>query len=264
MDMAELFVDNGTTMCYYNDKNSEEPRAVISDTDKIEFDSISVLINEYTASAAELMASILKNCAGASLVGHKTYGKAIGQTVYNLQGGAYFTITTYEVLDKDQNSYNEIGLTPDLVLENVEMLYVLPKLEIFNHINYKEIIGGIYSEPCLALEKRLEILGFLKGEQVDGIWNNYTSLAVYILQTTYFNAKGTGSLDDKTVSLITDLINECKDDTYLEDSQLDCALLYHSSFDQAKRLIKEKERLAKKQTELIAENNKKLEAEAED
>ena len=263
IDMAELFVENGTTMCYYNDKKSEEPRAVISDNDKIGFDSISVLINEHTASAAELMASILKNCSGAALIGQNSYGKAIGQSVYTLPGGAYFTVTTYEVLDAESNSYNEKGLVPDLILENVEMLYTLPALEIFNHVNYKEIIAGVYSEPCLALEKRLEVLGYLKADKVDGIWDNYTSLSVYVLQTTYSGEKGTGYLDDKTVSLITELINNCKDDTYLEDSQLDCALLYHSSFDQAKRLVKEKERLAKKQAELIKENNAKLEAEAE-
>ena len=262
-DMAELFVDNGTTMCYYNDKNTDEPIAVISDTEKVEFDSISVLVNEYTASAAELMANILKNCAGAVLVGHTTYGKAIGQSVYNLYGGASFTITTYEVLDVNKNSYNGIGLEPDLALENVEMLYKLPELGVFNHINYKEIIFGAFSDPCLALEKRLEVLGLLKNEMVDGIWDNYTSLSVYILQKTYFTNHSTAYLDDRTVTLITDLVNNCKDDTYFEDSQLDCALLYHSAFDQAKRLIKEKEKLAKKQAELIKENNEKLEAEAE-
>lgn len=263
IEMAEVFVDNGETLCYYNNKNLEEPLAVISDTEKIDFDSISILVNENTASAAELMASILRNKAGAVLVGKKTFGKAIGQSVYNLVSGAYITITTYEVLDANKESYNEIGLKPELELDNVEMLYQLPSLEVFNHVNYKEIIDGVYSEPCLALEKRLVVLGMLREEYADGIWDNYTSFSVYILQTTYFPEKGTGSLDDKTVSLITELINNCKDDTYLEDSQLECALLYHSAFDQARRLIKEKERLGEKQQKLIKENNERLEAEAE-
>ena len=61
-------------------------------------------------------------------------------------------------------------------------------------------------------------------------------------------------LDDRTVTLITDLINSYKTYTYYEDSQLDVALLYHSSFSQAKRLIAEKQTLAKRQQTLIEEN----------
>lgn len=263
IEMSEIFVDNGETMCYFNDKNMKEPMAVISDTDKIEFDSISVLVNEHTASAAELMANILRNKAGAVLVGKKTFGKAIGQTIYNFTSGSSISITTYEALDCNGESYNGEGLHPDLELDNVEMLYVLPELEVFNHVNYLEIEYGVYSEPCLALEKRLSIMGFLKESAADGIWDGATSLAIYFLQRTYFTSEWTGGLNNRTVTLITDIINGYKDDTYLEDSQLDCALLYHSSLDQSRRLIKEKENLAKKQAKLIEENKKKLEAEAE-
>lgn len=263
IEMSEVFVKKGDIMCLYNDKNSEKPREIVSDTDRIEFDTISVLVNEYTASAAELMANILRTRADAVLVGKKTVGKAIGQTSYGLPSGSYITITTYEILDYLGQSYNDIGITPDFILDNVTMLYTLPKLEVFNHINYKEIIGGVYSEPCLALEKRLEILGHLKASEVDGIWNEHTSLAVYILQTTYYSNKGTGSLDDKTVTLITDLINGCKDDTYTNDYQLDCAALYHISPDKAKECIEESVKVSKEQAELIKENNKRLEELAE-
>lgn len=263
-EMAEIFVENGETMYYYNERRLEEPLAVISDTEKTEFSSISVLVNEHTASAAELMACILRDKAGAVLVGKKTFGKAIGQTTFIMYTGDSITLTSYEVLDQNSESYNGIGLVPELMLDNVEILAVLPELKVFNHTNYKEIAYGVYSEPCLALEQRLEVLGFLGHSVVDGIWDDYTTLAIYFLQRTYFTSGYTGGLNDKTVSLITDLINECKDDTYIEDSQLDCALLYHASLDQARRLIKEKETLAKKQAKLIEENAKKLEAELED
>ena len=261
VEMAEVFVDNGEILCYYNDKSMEKPTEVISDTEKIDFESISVLVNENTASAAELMASILRNKAGAVLVGKTTVGKAIGQTVYTLGSqGASFTITTYEVLDSNGVSYNEIGLVPELILDPVEMMYFLPQLEHFNHVNYKEITEGTYSEPCLALEKRLAILGYLKESVADGIWDDSTKLSIYFLQRTYFASDWTGVLDDRTVTLITNLINDCKDDTYYEDSQLECALIYHSSFDQAKRLIEEKVKLAEEQAKIIEETYAMLDA----
>ena len=262
LNMAENFVEKDGVLCYFRTKNSE-PSAVISENDKIEFDSISVLINENTASAAELMASILRNKAGAVLIGKPSYGKALGQSVYNLVTGDYITITTYEVLDANGESYNEEGLIPDLAIDNVEMLYEFPALEIFNHVNYKGIEEGVYSEACLALEKRLNIMGYLRDSSVDGIWDDDTHLAVYVFQMAHFS-EGNGQLDDSTVTLITNVINGYKDYTYYEDSQLDVAKLYHSSFSQAKRLVAEKERLANKQKELIEANRAKVLAELDE
>lgn len=259
LKMAETFVENGDTLCYINKKTYEEPEAVVSTTPKISFDSISVLINGNTASAAELMANILKVKAGAVLVGSTSYGKALGQTVYNLTTGDYITVTSYEVLDANSESYNDVGLVPDLAIENVLMLYKLPALEVFNHVNYLEITPGVYSTPCLAYEQRLEVIGLLKSASVDGIWDDDTKTATLILQTPY-GIDGGGILDYRTVTLVTDLINGYKDNTYYEDSQLDVALLYHSSLSQAKRLIAEKLKLEKEQAKLIEENEKALEA----
>lgn len=250
MDMAENFVAEGETMCYLNNRTMEQPEAVISDTPKVEFDSISVLVNGNTASAAELMASILRNKAGAVLVGKTTYGKALGQTVYNFMSGDYMTITTYEVLDANGESYNEIGLTPELELNNVEMYYEFPELGKFDYDNYLDIMTGVYTDTCLALEKRLELIGYLKSDKVDGVWDEDTRLAVYILQTTHLY-EGGGYLNLPTVAHINSLVNSYDGSTYYEDSQLDVALIYHSSLSQAKRMIDEKLILAKRQKKLI-------------
>ena len=258
MKMAELFVGEGETMCYVNNRNLEKPEPVLSTTPKTEFEKISVLVNENTASAAELMASILHEQAGAVLVGKTTYGKALGQSVYNFLSGDYITITTYEVLDANGESYNDIGLEPELVIDNVERLFDFPELPVFNHVNYKQIVPGVYSEASLALEKRLALLGYLKEEKADGIWDESTRVALYVLQRDR-RATGDGTLDDATVTLITDLVNGYKDYTYYEDSQLDVALLYHSSMSQAKRLIAEKLTLAKREKARIEENQARLE-----
>lgn len=260
--MAELFVNEGETMCYLNNRSLEEPEAVVSTSKtKTEFEKIAVLVNENTASAAELMASILRNKAGAVLVGKTTYGKALGQNVFNFASSDYITITTYEVLDANGESYNEEGLVPELMLDNVECLFEFPAdLGIFNHENYKTILAGVYSDACLALEKRLVLLGYLNADRADGIWDDATSLVIRIFQTEHGDSPlYPGYLDDNTVTRITNLVNGLKDDTYYEDSQLDVALIYHSSFSQAKRLIVEKEALAEEEQKKIEENNARLE-----
>ena len=169
------------------------------------------------------------------------------------------------MLDANGESYNETGLVPELALDNVECLYEFPTdLGVFNHENYKTIAAGIYNDACLALEKRLVLLGYLEESRADGIWDDATSLAVRILQTQYAdNSPYPGYLDDMTVTRITSLINGYKEYTYYEDSQLDVALIYHSSLSQAKRLIAEKQTLAKREEEKIAENIARREAQAD-
>lgn len=261
--MAELFTQSGDILYYVNNRTLEEPEAVISDNpQKVEFKSISILVNENTASAAELMASILRNHANAVLVGKTTYGKALGQNVFNFVSGSYITITTYEVLDANGESYNGEGLVPELILDNVECLSEFPTdLPVFNHENYKTIAYGEYNEACLALEKRLALIGYLREDKVDGVWDDATALAIRVFRTRLgIESDSQTLLDDTTVTRITNVINELKDDTYFEDSQLDVALIYHSSLSQAKRMLPEKEALAKEQKKLIEENNARLEA----
>lgn len=261
--MAELFVDEGEITHYLHSRDMEAPQEVRSSCkEPLKFEKIAVLVNENTASAAELMASILRNKAGAVLVGKTTYGKALGQSVFNFVAGDTITITTYEVLDANGESYNEKGLIPELALDNVECLYEFPTdLGVFNHQNYASITAGVYSDACLALEKRLVLLGYLQESRADGIWDDTTSLAVRILQVCCgVNAPYFGYLDDATVTRITALVNGYKERTYYEDSQLDVALIYHQSFSQAKRLIAEKQKLAKDEKQKIAENAARLEA----
>ncbi|MCR5353832.1 MAG: hypothetical protein K6D98_05965 [Clostridiales bacterium] len=259
LSMSENFVEQNDVMCYFHSRKLEDLEPIISTNAKFSFDSISVLIDEGTASAAELMANILKTKAGAVLVGKTSVGKAIGQSIYTLATGDYITITTYEILDVNKQSYNETGLIPDLEISKVELLYDFPKLEYFNHENYKTIVYGEQNEACLALEKRLNMMDLLIDEKVDGIWDDSTRNAVWIMQKRSFLSVADGNLNDETVTYITDVINTFKDYTYYEDSQFDVAMLYHSSLDQARRLIEEKKILAKKSARQIQENRRKLE-----
>jgi len=257
LEMAEIFLEENEIICYYNDRNLEEPKPVYSTNPKIAFDSITVLVNENTASAAELMASILQSRNIARIIGTKTVGKGIGQTVYMLSNGDYITITTYEILDSNLYNYNGKGIIPDLVIENVELYYELPALPIFNHTNYKEIKEGAYSEPALALEKRLQIMGYLYEEDADGIFDRTTSDSLRVLQKLN-NMEVTGYVTDAVVTYITETINSFKEYTYFEDSQLDVALIVHRSFSQGKRLIAEKTKLAEKNEKLVEENKQRL------
>ncbi|MBV8344865.1 MAG: hypothetical protein JO190_07735, partial [Candidatus Eremiobacteraeota bacterium] len=80
---------------------------------------VSVLVNQYTASASEITAGALQDDGIASLVGAKTFGKGVMQTLTPLPDGAAIKITTAHYLTPNHRDINLRGIDPDVsVVEN--------------------------------------------------------------------------------------------------------------------------------------------------
>ncbi len=75
---------------------------------------IVVLVNEYSASASEILTGALKDSAGAPVVGQKTFGKGVIQSVYSLPGGGGAAITTAKYLTPADHDIHGKGITPDV------------------------------------------------------------------------------------------------------------------------------------------------------
>ncbi len=88
--------------------------------------SFAVLTNEYTASAAELFTSNLRDYGLATLVGTTTYGKGCMQSTYPLSyfgvSGA-FKLTTAWYLPPCGENYHDIGIVPHITVEMDESLF---------------------------------------------------------------------------------------------------------------------------------------------
>lgn len=76
-----------------------------------------VLVNDESASAAEIVAGAIKDDKTATLVGEKTFGKGIVQTIFPLSGGTSVKLTTAKYLTPNKVSINKIGIEPDVVVE---------------------------------------------------------------------------------------------------------------------------------------------------
>jgi len=76
-----------------------------------------VLVNEESASAAEIVAGAIKDEKTATLVGVKTFGKGIVQTIFPLSGGAGVKLTTAKYLTPNKISIHKKGIEPDVVVE---------------------------------------------------------------------------------------------------------------------------------------------------
>ena len=116
LKIAETMVPKGKTLLITKDK-SEEEKIEISKKDPNINVPIVVLVNEYSASASEILAGILKEDIEAKLVGNTTYGKGVIQTVYTLQDGSGLKITTDEYFTPNHNKINKIGIEPTIKVE---------------------------------------------------------------------------------------------------------------------------------------------------
>ncbi len=99
----------------YKDGHSET--LVYSDASELNMPMV-VIVNENTASAAELFAAALRDFGKAPLVGSQTYGKGVMQTTTELENGGAIILTVAEYKTAFSECYNGIGLTPDVPVEN--------------------------------------------------------------------------------------------------------------------------------------------------
>ena len=99
-----------------SDKEQSEDITKAKETEQIKL-PIVVLVNEYSASASEILAGILKEDINAKLIGVKTYGKGVIQTVYPLADGSGLKITTNEYYTPNRNKINKIGIEPTIEIK---------------------------------------------------------------------------------------------------------------------------------------------------
>ena len=113
LKIADYMVPKDEILLITNDKESSEEITKAKKEEEIKM-PIVVLVNEYSASASEILAGILKEDIEAKLIGVKTYGKGVIQTVYTLSDGSGLKITTNEYFTPRHNKINKIGIEPTI------------------------------------------------------------------------------------------------------------------------------------------------------
>ncbi|MCD8188180.1 MAG: S41 family peptidase [Ruminococcus sp.] len=101
----------------YKDGHSEA--LVYSDTSELDVPMV-VLVNENTASAAELFSASLRDFDKAVFVGVQTYGKGVMQVTTELEDGGAIVLTVAEYKTTESECYDGVGLTPDYIVEDDE------------------------------------------------------------------------------------------------------------------------------------------------
>lgn len=103
----------------YN-KNEDETIITSSSKDIINM-NIVILVNEYSASATEIVAAALQDNKAATIVGTKTYGKGVMQEIIPMfNGKSALKVTIEEFKTPNGNKIQDVGITPDVIIEEDE------------------------------------------------------------------------------------------------------------------------------------------------
>lgn len=95
-------------------RTSDGKRQILATSDSSEVDlPMAVLVNENTASMAELFAAVVRDYEKGDLVGNTTYGKGVLQTLYPLDDGSAVQLTTAYFDPPASENFDGVGLTPD-------------------------------------------------------------------------------------------------------------------------------------------------------
>ena len=125
--IGEMFCTQGQKLIIEKNKEGLE-KSTISKNDKVVNVKTVLLINQYSASASEILAGILKEDAlNVTLVGTKTYGKGVVQGLFTLPDQSGLKLTIEEYFTPNHNEINGIGIKPDIVVDDYQFTGILEK-----------------------------------------------------------------------------------------------------------------------------------------
>lgn len=118
--VSDLFLDHGVIVSTMG-RNKREKEIVYAKKDgTFSGFPVVVLLNEYSASASEILAGALQDNKRALIMGQRTFGKGSVQSVVKLGDGSGLKLTVARYYTPSGKSIQAEGIKPDIVLEDVD------------------------------------------------------------------------------------------------------------------------------------------------
>jgi carboxyl-terminal processing protease len=119
IEIARLWIDSGTIVYTVN------RQGVLGSFDAygqaLTDDPLIVLVNKGTASASEILAGALQDNGRAKLVGEKTFGKGLIQSLFDLSDGSGLAVTVAKYETPNHTDIHKMGIVPDRVVPSESM-----------------------------------------------------------------------------------------------------------------------------------------------
>ncbi len=121
VEIARMWLDEGTIV--YTVNRQGNLGSFDSNSEILTKDPLVVLVNQGTASASEILAGALQDNQRALLVGEKTFGKGLIQSLFELPDGAGLAITVAKYETPNHTDINKLGIMPDDVVSQKPITY---------------------------------------------------------------------------------------------------------------------------------------------
>ena len=133
--ISDFFLDNGEIVSTKSKKKYENRKWFAKKGDILDQNTMIVLINYGSASAAEIVAGALQDNKRAILVGESTYGKGSVQSIIPLKNNGAIRLTVSRYFLPSGKSISEVGVTPDIIVSEASEEFKL-NTETDNQLNY--------------------------------------------------------------------------------------------------------------------------------
>lgn len=116
IEIARMWLDEGTIVYTVNRQGvigsfeANEPALTHA--------PLVVLVNQGTASASEILAGALQDNGRAQLVGEKTFGKGLIQSLFDLSDGSGLAVTVAKYETPNHRDIHKLGIMPDRIVSS--------------------------------------------------------------------------------------------------------------------------------------------------
>ncbi|MDJ0591460.1 MAG: S41 family peptidase [Pleurocapsa sp. MO_226.B13] len=146
VEIARMWLSDGTIVYTVNRQGALG--SFDSTSEILTADPLVVLVNQGTASASEILAGALQDNQRALLVGEKTFGKGLIQSLFELPDGSGLAVTVAKYETPNHTDINKLGIMPDDVISQQPITYAQIATEADRQ--YQEALKLLTKQSVLA------------------------------------------------------------------------------------------------------------------
>ena len=156
VQVSDLFLRKGVIVSTVGRNKKEKEVIHAKSSGTLESFPIIVLINEYSASASEIVSGALQDNKRALIMGQRSFGKGSVQSVVKLGDGSGLKLTVARYFTPSGVSIQAEGIVPDVLIENFDS-GVLNKARVIKKVRREKDIRGHLKGTKESLAKDAKI-----------------------------------------------------------------------------------------------------------